>query len=289
MKNINIFVLALLAFAFTFCGDPGVDISESKFEPKIVVEGYLYPGQPVKDIRLMRNYELNTTIDESALALTPGGNSVAVNINGIPLIYDADNQQYYTNELIPEYNKPYTIEVSADIDGRQLYTTCTTLTPAEGFEIVKNNLGIIKYRESDPVLEFKPSPGTDFYAFSIIADNADLDNFIYDNAYNPDIKREDVEEDFDEYYFQMEGIINVDSYSDKTVTYEIPGFDTWFYSDYTVTIYAGDNNFKDFLITANDVQEPDGNFIEPSFHFEGDGIGIFGSAITGKVKFTLVK
>jgi hypothetical protein len=289
MKSIIKLFVAALAVALTYCGDPGVDISEVQFEPKIVVEGYLYPGQAVNEIKLMRNYALNSTIDEADLVLTPEKNSVIVSINGVSLQYNQDAHYYFNDQLIPEFGKPYTIKISAVIDGKQLHTTSTTITPNEGFEIVKENLGVIRYRETDPVLAFKPSPGTDFYAFSVVPENANLDNFIYDNVYAPDIKREELEEDFNDYYYQMEAIINVDSYSDATVTYKIPGFNTWFYTDYKVIVYAGDKNFKDFIITANDVQEADGNFIEPAFHFEGDGIGIFGSAVTGNVYFTLTR
>jgi hypothetical protein len=53
-------------------------------------------------------------------------------------------------------------------------------------------------------------------------------------------------------------------------------------------VYAGDNNFKDYVLTVSNVQQPDGNFIEPRMYLTGDGIGIFGSAIRDTVTFNLV-
>jgi hypothetical protein len=54
-------------------------------------------------------------------------------------------------------------------------------------------------------------------------------------------------------------------------------------------VYAFDKNYKDFLITHDQVQEIDGNFHEPEFHFEGDGIGVFGSAIADTVQITVLR
>ncbi len=64
---------------------------------------------------------------------------------------------------------------------------------------------------------------------------------------------------------------------------------TPFYGTYTVVAYTCDQNFKDFLLTAPNVQEVDGNFHEPVETFQGDSIGVFGSATTDTLRFTLTK
>ncbi len=290
MKNIK---SALVFFAtlliFTSCGDPEIDISEVKYEPKIAVQGFVYPGEPVSDILIMRNFPLEENISELSLILTPSGNSVSAYINGIALSYDPATGSYYTNDLTIDYNTAYTLEVNAVIDGNALHAKSTTITPANGFEVIEETLGTIKYRSKPIEFNFHPSPGTDAYVFSIMADTARIDNFIYENPYFPDYDKKDLEDNFNNFRFQMRGMINIDSYNVDQIKNEIKLLDTWFYSSYTVIAYAGDKNYKDYIITAGNVQEFDGNFVEPEMHFEGDGIGIFGGAIRDTLTFILVK
>ena len=43
-------------------------------------------------------------------------------------------------------------------------------------------------------------------------------------------------------------------------------------------------------VTEGDqVKEIDGNYHEPAFHFEGDGIGVFGSAIADTAYFWILR
>ncbi len=284
------YVLLLIAIA-TACGDPGVDVGETQYEPKIVVEGYVYPGRTPADIKLMRNFKLEVPIDSALVFLTPVTNSVNAKImhegETYPLSFDPQTLSWYNNDLVVQSLEDYRIEVTAVIDGKELFAASTTTVPATGFNILIDNLGEFEY-DSEIVASFRTSPGTAAYAFSILADVATLDNFIYDNHYFPDIKREDLEDDgWNGYRFQNEILVNVNSYESEPIEYNINGLDTWFYSRYTVIGYAADENMKDFVLTAKHVQQSDGNFIEPEFHFEGDGIGVFGSAVTDTMYFTI--
>jgi len=285
MKNILLFILGLVLLAA--CGDPAVDVLTVEYEAKIAVEGYVYPGEQIKDIILTRNFRLEQPIDTSKIILFPAENEVVATINGTPLMFDPISLTYYSN-ITAEYNTSYELVVKAKIDGRELETSSVTTTPAPGFDLVQNNLGDVVYRSQPLTFGFSTSPGTDFYTFSIRADNPTLDNFIYDNPYIPNLERKDVEDAFNDYRYQYNLLLNVDSYSAAPIGYEILGLDTWFYTSYTVIVYAGDRNFKDYLLTAKDVQQPDGNFVEPKFHFSGDGIGIFGSAIRDTLTFNLL-
>jgi len=285
MKNILLFISGLVLLAA--CGDPAVDVLSVEYDAKITVEGYVYPGEQIKDIILTRNFRLEQPIDTSKIILLPTENEVVASINGTPLMFDPVSLTYYSN-LTADYNTSYELVVKAKIEGRQLETSSVTTTPAPGFDLVQNNLGDVVYRSQPLEFGFKTSPGTDFYAFSIRADNPTLENFIYDNPYIPNLERKDVEDSFNEYRYQYNLLLNVDSYSSVPLEYEILGLDTWFYTSYTVIVYAGDRNFKDYLLTAKDVQQPDGNFVEPKFHFSGDGIGIFGSAIRDTLTFNLL-
>lgn len=289
MKKI-INIIGIFAFVFlNACGDPSIDINEVEYQPKIVVEAFLYPDSPIDEIKLMRNFALETSIDSLDLLLTPTKNAVTASINDVPLNYNSTTGFFYNSNFIIEYGKTYKLKVTATIDGKTLYTESETLTPNSGFNIVNKDLGTIKYRQNKPTINFVPSPGTGFYAFSIRANNPTTDNFIYDNPYFPDLELKDLEESFNDFVFQLSVLLNVNSTKPDPLEYKIKELDTWFFTNYSVIVYGGDENFKDYLLTVNRVKQPDGNFVEPEFHFTGDGIGVFGSSVRDTVYFNLIK
>lgn len=271
------------------CGKSGVNLDNAPYVPKIVVDGYLYCGQAVGNIRLMRNFPIGSAVDTSQLDLTPSGNGVAVTINGTPLSFDPATQTYYNNQITVGYGETYTLEVHAEVDGSELYTTSTTTTPKRGFEILDRNIGSFPYNSQFMAVEFLPSPGTGFYAFSIVPDSAGTGNFIYDNAYRSNIDSADVAKNLNEYKFRDELAQDLNSYSGTAYVLPIRSSDTWFYGSYTIVAYAGDANFSDFALTAPTVQQADGNFHEPVRIFQGDGIGVFASAIADTATFSIVK
>jgi len=288
MKSVKIIIVIFVFFMIASCGDPQVDITAVVYQPKIVVQGYVYPNEEIKHVKLTRNFPLETTINQEDLILTPSKNSVTINVNGIGLQFHTVTQSYFTNAITANFGETYTLTVSAVIDGEQLQTTSSTTVPLEGFSLLSTDLGTIEYRT--PIsFQFNSSPGTDFYAFSINPDLASVENFIYDNPFFPNLEPSDVEDDLNSFRFQFDVLINVDSTPGTTREYVLTGFDTWFYSTYKVIVYAGDKNFKDYVLTASNVQQFDGNFIDPRMYFAGDGIGVFGSAIRDTVTFNLVR
>ncbi len=284
----SVLILIFFLFALAGCGDPIVEL-ESEYEPKIAVAAYIYPEKKVEGIRIMRNFQLTGNIDSASVILNPISDNVSASINDVPLEFDLKSFTYYTDNLQIDYGKEYKLKVSAVVEGKQLYTESTTVTPEKGFSIIDKDLGTIKYRDKSPVLKFTTSPGTGFYAFSINAVDASVDNFIYNNPYEPNKKPNEVEEKFNSYRFQLNLVLNVNLHPNDIYEYEIIGLDTWFYGNYEVIVYAGNENFEDFVLTSGNVQEFDGNFHEPKFYFSGDGIGVFAGAISDTVKFNLVK
>ncbi|MHB8578550.1 MAG: hypothetical protein ACYDA4_01665 [Ignavibacteriaceae bacterium] len=288
MKHIKILFPLFISLMFMECGNPGVNVDNAPYEPKITVEGYLYCGEAVNNIKLMRNYALNAPVDQSGLYLTPASNSVTATINGLPLTFDPQTNTYYNNQIIVDYGKAYTLEVFATIDGKELHTTSTTTTPQKGFLVLNKNLGQFLYNSNPITINFNTSPGTGFYIFSIIPDSASTNNFIYGNIFRSKLDSAKVESNFNDYKFRYETLNNLDSYAGNTYSFILNNRDTWFYSTYTVIAYAGDTNFKDYLLTAPSVQEFDGNFHEPVLIFNGDGIGVFASAIKDTVTFSII-
>ncbi len=289
MKYIKLFFPVILSFILFECGNPGVDVNNAPYEPKITVEGYLYCGESVNDIKLTRNYALGVPVDPAQLYLTPSMNKVTVTINGLPLNFDPQKNSYFNDQIIVDYGKSYTLEVFATIDGKNLHTTSTTTTPQKGFSILNKNLGTFVYNSVPITINFRTSPGTDFYVFSIVPDSAGFNNFIYNNAFRPNLDSVKIANNFNDYKFRYETLNNIDSYSNVTYPFTLNIRDIWFYSSYSVIVYAGDTNFKDYLMTAPSVQEFDGNFHEPILIFNGDGIGVFASAIKDTVTFSITK
>jgi hypothetical protein len=289
MKKINLIILALSSIVFMECGRPGVNISDAGYQPKIAVEGYLYCGETIKEFRLSRNYAIGVPIDSSTLYLTPSGNNVIITINGLPLYFDQTTYTYYNSQITIDYNKTYTLAVSAIVDGQNLQTSSTTTTPQKGFTVFNNNLGQFAYAGSPVTVNFKTSLGTDFYVFSIVPDTASTSNFIYNNVLRKNIDSSEVADNFNDYKFRHEFLDNINSGAGLDFSLTLQLQDTWFYSTYTIIAYAGDTNFKDYFLTAPNVEEFDGNFHEPIQIFNGSGIGVFASAIRDTVKFSIVR
>lgn len=290
----------LIILVFYSCGESTVEIGQNTYSPKIVIEGYLYPGKKVENIRITRNIPLNTQPDPADVILY----SADVKLTDLQdskeytLVFNPEKYSFEYNggDLQIDYDKSYKLTVKAIIDGKNLQASSVTTTPRAGFKILKDEaeLDSMKYREtieSGIVKQFKspfvPSPETEYYAISIVALDASFDNFIYDNPYM-EIDRKDLEEDFDVYKYQFKWLQNVNSYSTK-IDYNVEWLDTWFYSRYRLIIYAADENYRLFAQTYKNVQEFDGNFHEPRVNIQGDGIGVFGSLIADTVYFKVTK
>ena len=207
----------------------------------------------------------------------------------MPLYFDQSTNTYFNRQVTVDFNKTYTLAVSAIVDGQNLQTTSTTTTPQKGFAVFNNNLGQFTYDGNPITVNFKTSPGTDFYVFSIVPDTASTANFIYNNVLRKNIDSSDVVSNFNDFKFRDGILDNINSNAGIDYSFTLQLQDTWFYSSYTIIAYAGDTNFKDYFLTAPNVEEFDGNFHEPIQIFTGAGIGVFASAIRDTVKFSIVR
>lgn len=295
MKKIFLILLTLFLLS---CGEGTVEIGENTYQPKIVVEGYLVPGKYVEGIRITKNFPINSKPNPMSILIT----DALVKIIDLQtsreynLKYNPQKFSYESNELMIDYDKSYKLIVEANFDGEKLKTTGITHTPKYGFKIIREEsiLDSLRYREMDDnsnlkkfKIAFKPSEGTGFYIFSLAAQNASENTFIFDNPYF-DIKIEDLKKNFDYYRYRALWIENINSSVDK-INYEIEWFNIWFYGNYRLIVYAGDENFRLFTLTYRNIQEQDGNFHEPRLNLTDDGIGIFGSYIADTVYIKVLK
>lgn len=294
-----IIIVLLLGVTVLGCGEAVVDISEQSFEPKIVIEGILMPGAPVSNIRINRNFPLNTRVeredlpirDAEVVLLDDAGGQFGLGFNPESRAY-----AYPGSDLTIEHGRSYTLEVTASVEGEALFARSTTTVPNAGFRVLQSEstLGSLRYRQRDATgrvinfeIAFERSPGTNFYALSLLATEADVSTFIYDNPFG-EFDEGDVQDDFDDFRAIFSWVQDT-PLDPGASSIQIFSFFTWFYGEYRAVVYAGDRNYKDFLVTYQDVQEIDGNFHEPAFHIEGDGIGVFGSAIADTAYFRVVR
>ncbi|MBM4170785.1 MAG: DUF4249 family protein [Ignavibacteria bacterium] len=300
LKRFYLFLFLPLLFVLFSCGETVVEIGQNTYNPKIVIEGYLLPGNKVSNIRISRNIPLNTYIDPKDVILSDANVKIIdlQNNKEYSLKYNPAkfSFEYVGNDLKIDHNNSYKLIVSAVIDSKQLTASSITKVPAKGFKLLTGDsiLDSLKYREMNSQgdmknfnFSFAPSPGTSFYGFSFIALDADTSSFIFNNAY-VNVTMKDLRERFDNFKFRARWLQNVNSYSDK-ISLKLEWLEIWFYSRYRAIIYAGDENFRLFFLTFKTVQEFDGNFHEPRINIQGDGIGIFGSAIADTVYFKVLK
>lgn len=280
------------------CGKSVVEL-EDTYEPKIVIQAFIYPGQKVSGILITRNIPINTTPTASSLVLSDADVRIKdiANNKEYKLTFNSQKLFYeYNDNFTIDFNSQYELTVTADIDGTTLHASSITITPQKGFSILhdKTISGDISYREKDLngnvkeiPLVFNISQGTTFYPISLVALNASDTTFIYNNAYQ-NVEREDVIKNLDNYKYRQRQVFNVNPVGD-IITYDINWISIWFYSRYRMIVYASDENYRTFLLTYKGVQEFDGNFHEPKININGDGIGVFASMVADTVYFNVKK
>ncbi|GEM_PF-362572 len=292
-------LLLALPWMWMSCGKGVVEISPKNYQPKIVIEGYLYPHHPVGRIKISRNFPLNSKISRAALLL-PDARVFITDLGSnrkIGLLYDSREQKYYdpNDQLDVEYGRSYRLEVAATVDGRALQASAVTRVPQKGFAIDRSRTRDSLYylqkdlsgRDVKPQIFFSTSPGTNFYGFSIVALDTALNNFIFppENPFLfPKWGVDQVKKNFEKLIQSRDQIFDVlpgNGRMDRILEW----FHFMFYGRYRIVAYAGDDNMKDYYFTFKMVMEMDGNLHEPVMHIDGDGIGIFGSAIADTLFF----
>ena len=286
------------------CGDPVVVAPSIDIEPKIVVQGYLFPGGDVQ-ILLTRNFPLNPEepigkfdllIEDAAVSLTDEatGTLFALAYNSQTIVYE-----YPGTDLTIAHGRTYRLDVRATVGGVALSTTSTTTVPQPGFDVIgPRELSPLRYRQRNSAGEVKQfeiaftrSPNTGFYVMSIVALDANTESYVYGNPFF-----DHDEGDVNFYFRDLVSAVDwaqslpTDATQEPVVSLqEIRWRHLRFYGRYRVIVYAADENFADFFLTHSTTQELDGNFHAPAFHFEGNGTGVFGSALADTIFFEVLR
>jgi hypothetical protein len=282
------------------CGEPLVELDESLFEEKIVVEAFLEINKPANNIRISRNFPLKTEIDFSQILLT---DAIVViddlnNPNTDTLTYNPTTFMFEDNDNdfgLIKTNNSYRIYISATVNGKVLITTSTCISPAEKLEINLTSPSQLKYYANSGNDVFKYDINTVsnslVYVSSLQAKTVTFNNLI-NRPTNVFISEKLEEKDFEDEKGKLSK--DIDRFINKSfdlITFEaeIRWWDLNFYSEYQLIVYAGDQNYKDYIFTYRDVQGQDGNLKEPKFNFKGDGIGIFTILTADTIELTVNK
>ncbi len=300
MKTIiYIFSLGALLLLAASCGKTSVEIDSSTYQPKIVINALLEPGQTVQGIKLTRNFPVGETIDVNSCNLT---SAVAMMRDesaqtDYPLTFDPQTESFYeaTGSLRIGHNKTYSFTVQAEIDGKALQASAKTTTPGSGFSIdaAKSVPEFIHYRDFEidgqpvlPTLVYNLTGGVGLYALSIQSLEGDSSTFITANPFGVKLEELEPQQLYEMRFSQAWDLF--ESRSSGQAELEIFWYQFWFYGNYQCVLYAGDRNYWHFIQTYDDVQDVDGNLRQPLMYIDGDGIGLFGSAARDTLNFRLL-
>jgi len=295
---IYIFNLGLLLALIVSCGKTSVTIDSSTYQPKIVINALLEPGKTIGGIKLTRNFPVGESVDINASNLTDAVALIRDESTGLEysLSFDPVSATFYEagGSLKIEHNQTYSISVQAEIDGKSLQASAETTTPGNTFSIdpALSVPAVIQYRNLVvngqsvlPVVVYNLTEGVGLYALSIQSLDGDSSSFITDNPFG--LKLEDLSpQQFHEIHFAAEWDL-FESRTSGQASLEIFWYQFWFYGAYQCVLYGGDRNYWHFIQTYGNVQDVDGNLREPLMYIEGDGIGLFGSAVRDTISFQL--
>ena len=311
MRKSALLIVVWLSVAIFSCGKGVVEVTNASFQPQIVVEGYLIAGRNVDNIHLTKNFRLDANLRNTDLVIADAQAAIIDESAGrrYPLVFQDSayppgdprrnrlNQAHYRyngNDLVVAHGKTYALEVQAVVEGKSLYTRARTTVPNAGFRIARLNYDSLQYRQRDGAgevahfqLTLERSPGIDFYVAALRPKTATTKNFIYDNPYSEE-DTASVVDNFGDFTNSVLWIQDTPLTEGQSL-FDIFWWELWFYSEYEVVAYATDNNYKDFMLTYQGVQEEDGNFHEAKFHLEGDGIGVFGAVVADTVQIKVLK
>ncbi len=300
------FVALWAALMLQGCGEGVVEIENISYEPRVSIEGFLTPGEPVTGIRLYRNFKLDQDLREQTPLLDPLKTSATITDEGsgvtYPLSYRApanllDISGYYYeyrgSDLTIVHGGSYTLEVRTEIDGTPIEARSTTTVPAAGFRIAGVNYDSLQYRQKTGgelvnfVLDIDRAPGTTYYLASILSLTDDYDRFVSSSPFGK-MSREEFEKDKERFVYNTFWIQNTPPEAGRSIM-NLFWFEFHFYGRYRIIVYAADKNYREFMQTYSRVQEIDGNFHEARFNIEGQGIGVFGSVIPDTVYVTVTE
>jgi len=236
-----VFLFVLLSLIMLGCDD-------DKFTPELVVSGYLYPNEEIKDIRLNETCSIDAYYD-STIGLS--GARIVLNTNGksIELKESQLKQGYYgsTEKVIAG------AEYSFDISVKDYHATGQTLVP-EPIELTTVPADTITMYDPIP-LSWTASKSCHGYMLTIV---------------NREEIKVPIDEKFDERSRDQRPDIPTFLLKKEITSINIPVILFWYYGKNVIKLYAIDKNTWDFIRTSDSWETS-----QPIYHITG-ALGVLG-------------
>jgi hypothetical protein len=300
----NRYYLYIFFTLFTFgCGESIINIDSSTYEPKIYIYGFISSGQSVKDIKIERNFPINTKIDLASLAISDA-EVILIDLStneNYKLNYNPITKKYDCIDIVIKNSVSYMLSVDATIDGKSVHAYGTTTVPKGGITINKelSKLETFSLEEKDingnykyfeicwdvsgddiPSFEFRVevitrpnslSISEEYYAYI-----SNLDRPLYPYRYYWDSGYPD------------NFIIYRNNYTNNSYCLRIEGYDLGRVGRFRVVIDYVPIEYSYYVLEPKEIRDADGNFVPAKSFINGDGVGFFGSTVcdyTGELIF----
>ena len=129
----NILLIVVIVIIICSCGEGSVEIGPNTYEPKIVIEGYLYPGKKFRRLKLLVTFRSI----QKLIQLLPVANSSDVKLVDLQsskeykLTFNSQkfSFEYNGTDLSIGFDKSYQLVVTAIVDGKVITANSTTHIP----------------------------------------------------------------------------------------------------------------------------------------------------------------
>lgn len=296
-KYILVVLIAVLLFG---CGEGMVDINTKNYEPRIVIYGFIQPGNNVKNISITRNFPLNQKINADSLYLKDADVVITdLSINkSYKLDFDADTKKFQRLDMIIMKGRSYKLSISAVIDGVTVEASAVTNTPKEAVEIDTSRSRLESFHVFDKYENgeykyfevcWKFDPEASCYIFSKESIKMTDSNRIWgmnNEAY------EQMRAKYGNFFTWRRGntveILYAKDRSGEYYSHIIEAILFAYHGAQRFIVTTGDKNFYDYINLPREVVDVDGNHFEPKYHVSGQAIGVFGSIVSDTVEVMLL-
>jgi hypothetical protein len=273
IKQFLLFYLILIAI--NACYEPP---TKPQFKETIILSGYLYVGQSVDSIFVRKSLPIGIPYSNTRAA-----------VSGAIVTLKTNSQQFSLSEY-PEYPGVYfvpaeehvvsageTYEINVQAGNHQVQAS--TIAPEQiSINLLSDNQR--SYLGSPFKIIWNQVEGAKGYLVTTIADPP-YDNRVHIEGF---LDSTDVIED------SLTAFSPVSNFSmgDRDLFLEIPWFMFWYYSDYTIKVYAADQNLYDLSSSQVMYAAQSSEYEQPNYNIRG-GIGIFSAVSVDSVRVKVLR
>lgn len=273
---VGLFIVAVLYI--TNC-DQSIVLPE--FIEEIVVNGYLIVGQGVDSVYVQKTLPIAESYSYDAASVSTDSIFISVDDRRYRLSEYGDKSGAYflsSDSLIVTPGKTYHLEVT--VDDKVVRASTTAPGPVE-IQSLNVDTAIYPYPIQNQTTRFQiswdPADFAEAYELSVIAHPPyDLVDFGMDRIVKDHL------DTFDGDTLKAFPPVNDFPVGKYETSVEIPWFVFCYYGDYTIKLYAADENLWDLSVSAVIYMYQSSEFEQPVYNVEG-GIGIFSAVSVDSV------